>query len=98
MLLFTWGDENLMLAGLGQIAGVAVGVAILGGVTVAIIGKEVASPDQSIGDKAESSLIKLGYVSEGIAKGLLVSVPPSLVVLLVLNYGLKAQKRVVGGV
>ena len=98
MLLLTWGDEDLMLAGLGQIAGVAVGVAILGGVTVAIIGKEVASPDQSIGDKAESSLIKIGYFSEGMVKGAIISVPVCAVVLIGLNITLKVQKRLVGGV
>jgi len=87
-----------MLAGLGQIAGVAVGAALVGGITIAFIGKEIVNENQSISDKAEVSLIKLGYVSEGIAKGLIVSVPASLVVLLILNYGMKAQKKAVGGV
>ena len=52
-----------MMAGLGQIAGLAVGVAVIGGVTIAIIGKEVVKENQTITDKAESSLISLGYFS-----------------------------------
>ena len=87
-----------MIAGLGQIAGVIVGGTLIAGVTIAIIGKEVVKEDQSIADKAEVSLIRLGYVTEGMAKGALVSVPPCLVALLVVNYTLKAQSRLVGGV
>jgi hypothetical protein len=49
-------------------------------------------------DKAETSLIRLGVFSEGIVKGAIVSVPTSILILLLVNYGLKAQKKVVGGV
>ena len=87
-----------MLSGITQIVGIAAGAAILGGVTIAVIGKESLNDDNTFIDKAEDSLIRLGFVSEGIAKGLLVSVPPCLVALLVLNYGMKAQNRLVGGV
>ncbi len=87
-----------MLAGLGQIAGVIVGTTVIAGVTIAIIGKEVVKEDQSLVDKAEVSLIRLGYVTEGMAKGALVSVPPCLLALLAVNYTIKAQKRLVGGV
>jgi hypothetical protein len=87
-----------MLAGLGQIAGVIVGATVIAGVTIAVIGKEVVKEDQSIVDKAEVSLIRLGYITEGMAKGALVSVPPCLVALLAVNYTLKAQSRLIGGV
>ena len=95
----TWGVESLMLAGLGQIAGAVVAVSVIGGVTIAVIGKEVLiNQNDTLADKAEDSLIRLGYVSEGIVKGAMVSVPPCIVALIVLNYGLKAQKSLVGGV
>ncbi len=88
-----------MFAGIGQIAGLAVGAAVIGGVTIAIIGKEVMIDDnESLIDKTEDGLIRLGYVTQGIAYGAIVSVPPCLLALVALNYGLKAQKRVVGGV
>ena len=88
-----------MLAGLGQIAGAVVAVSVIGGVTIAVIGKEVLiNQNDTLADKAEDSLIRLGYVSEGIVKGAMVSVPPCIVALIVLNYGLKAQKSLVGGV
>ena len=87
-----------MMAGLGQIAGLAVGVAVIGGVTIAIIGKEVVKENQTITDKAESSLISLGYFSEGMLKGVIVSVPVCALVLIGLNVSMKAQNRLVGGV
>lgn len=88
----------MVLAALGQIAGVVVGVSVLGGVTIAIIGKEITNENQTLFDKTETGLIRLGYVTEGIAKGAIVSVPPCLLALLLLNYTLKAQTRIVGDV
>ena len=78
---------------------IAAGVAVVGlaGVGLAIVAHEVANDDDTITDKAETSLIRLGYVSEGIVKGAIVSVPASVLILLLVNYGLKAQKKVVGG-
>ena len=77
---------------------IAAGIAVigLGGVGLAIVAHEVANDDDTIVDKAETSLVRLGYVSTGIAKGALVSVPPCVFALLILNYGLKAQKRIIG--
>jgi len=72
------------------------GVAV-GGVAVAGLGLAVVSsinPDETIGDKLETTLIRVGYVSEGILKGSIVAVPSSLLVLLVFNQAIKIQKRV----
>ena len=72
------------------------GVAV-GGVAIAGLGLAVVSsvnPDETIGDKLETTLIRVGYVSEGILKGSIVAVPSSLLVLLVFNQAIKIQKRV----
>tara|TARA_R110000765_G_scaffold97062_1_gene182699 strand:- start:540 stop:851 length:312 start_codon:yes stop_codon:yes gene_type:complete len=79
-----------------QIIGIGVGAAVITGVTIAIVAKEVINDNDTLIEKAETSLVRLGFVSEGIVKGAIVSVPPCLVALLVLNYGMKAQKRLVG--
>ena len=85
-----------MLAGLTQIVAITAAGALIAGVTIAVIGKEVLNDNQSIEDKAKSSLVKLGYVSEGMVKGAIVSLPICVVVLLGVNYGLRAQHRLVG--
>jgi hypothetical protein len=87
-----------MIGGIGQLVGIVGGAAILGGITIAVIGKEIIKDDQTIVDKTESSLIKLGYVSEGMVKGAIISVPVCVVVLIGLNVTMKAQKSLVGGV
>lgn len=87
-----------MIGGIGQLVGIVGGAAILGGVTIAIIGKEIVDEDKTLVDKAEDSLIKLGFVTEGMVKGVVLSVPVCAVVLIGLNVSLKAQKRLVGGV
>ena len=72
------------------------GVAV-GGVAIAGLGLAVVStinPDETIGDKLETTLIRVGYVSEGIAKGSIVAIPSSLLILLVFNQAIKIQKRV----
>jgi len=69
----------------------------LGGVAIAGLGLAVVStvnPDETIGDKLETTLIRVGYVSEGILKGSIVAVPSSLLVLLLFNQAIKIQKRV----
>tara|TARA_R110002050_G_scaffold82354_1_gene176421 strand:- start:638 stop:889 length:252 start_codon:yes stop_codon:yes gene_type:complete len=73
------------------------GVGILGGVTVAVIGREVIQDNDTIEDKIESSLIKIGFTSEGIVKGMVISVPVCAIALIVVNMSLKAQKKLVGG-
>jgi len=72
------------------------GVAV-GGVAIAGLGLAVVSsvnPDETIGDKLETTLIRVGYVSEGIVKGSIVAIPSSLLILLVFNQAVKIQKRV----
>ena len=87
-----------MIGGIGQLVGIVGGAAILGGVTISIIGKEIVDEDKTLVDKAEDSLIKLGWTTEGMVKGAVLSVPVCAVVLIGLNVSLKAQKRLVGGV
>jgi hypothetical protein len=69
----------------------------LGGVAIAGLGLAVVStvnPDETIGDKLETTLIRVGYVSEGVLKGSIVAIPSSLLVLLLFNQAIKIQKRV----
>ena len=69
----------------------------LGGVAIAGLGLAVVSsinPDETIGDKLETTLIRVGYVSEGVLKGSIVAIPSSLLILLVFNQAVKIQKRV----
>ncbi len=69
----------------------------VGGVAIAGLGLAVVStvnPDETIGDKLETTLIRVGYVSEGVLKGSIVAIPSSLLVLLVFNQAIKIQKRV----
>ena len=69
----------------------------LGGVAIAGLGlADVSSinPDETIGDKLETTLIRVGYVSEGVLKGSIVAIPSSLLILLVFNQAVKIQKRV----
>jgi hypothetical protein len=69
----------------------------VGGVAIAGLGLAVVStvnPDETIGDKLETTLIRVGYVSEGILKGSIVAIPSSLLILLVFNQAVKIQKRV----
>tara|TARA_R110002020_G_scaffold368672_1_gene580474 strand:- start:175 stop:414 length:240 start_codon:yes stop_codon:yes gene_type:complete len=69
----------------------------VGGVAIAGIGLAVVStvnPDETIGDKLETTLIRVGYVSEGVLKGSIVAIPSSLLILLVFNQAIKIQKRV----
>ena len=69
----------------------------LGGVAIAGLGLAVVStvnPDETIGDKLQTTLIRVGYVSEGVLKGSIVAVPSSLLVLLLFNQAIKIQKRV----
>jgi len=87
-----------MIGGIGQLVGIVGGAAILGGITIAVIGKEIIKDDQTIVDKTESSLIKLGWTTEGMVKGAIISVPVCVVVLIGLNVTMKAQKSLVGGV
>jgi hypothetical protein len=69
----------------------------VGGVAIAGLGLAVVStvnPDETLGDKLETTLIRVGYVSEGIVKGSIVAIPSSLLILIVFNQAVKIQKRV----
>jgi len=84
---------------IGGIVAIMAGGGLVVGATIAIIGKEIATGgDDTILDKAETSLIRIGYVSEGVAKGTLIAAPVSIFALVAVNYGLKTQKKIVGGV
>ena len=85
-----------MIGGIGQLVGIVGGVAVLGGITIAVIGK--VEEDKTLIDKAEDGLIKLGFVTEGMVKGAIISVPVCAIVLIGLNVSLKAQKSLVGGI
>ena len=64
----------------------------IAGLGLAVV--STVNPDETIGDKLETTLIRVGYVSEGIAKGSIVAIPSSLLILLVFNQAIKIQKRV----
>ncbi len=69
----------------------------LGGVALAGAGLAVVAsidPDETVGDKLETTLVRVGYVSEGIVKGSIVAVPTSLLVLVVFNQAMKIKGRV----
>ena len=69
----------------------------VGGVAIAGLGLAVVStvnPNETIGDKLETTLIRVGYVSEGVLKGSIVAIPSSLLILIVFNQAVKIQKRV----
>ncbi len=72
--------------------GLAVGGVAIVGVGLAVIGS--IDTDETIGDKLETTLIRVGYVSEGVVKGSIVAIPSSLLILLVFNQAIKIQKRV----
>lgn len=72
--------------------GLAVGGVAIAGLGLAVI--STVNPDETIGDKLETTLIRVGYVSEGVLKGSIVAIPSSLLILLVFNQAIKIQKRV----
>ena len=87
-----------MIGGIGQLVGIIGGAAVIGGITIAVIGKEIVDEDKTLLDKTEDGLIKLGFVTEGMVKGAIISVPVCAVVLIGLNVTMKAQTRLIGGV
>ncbi len=72
--------------------GVAIGGVAIAGLGLAVIGS--IDTEQTMGDKLETTIIRVGYVSEGILKGSIVAIPSSLLVLIVFNQAIKIQKRV----
>jgi hypothetical protein len=71
---------------------VAVGGVALAGAGLAVVAS--IDPDETVGDKLETTLVRVGYVSEGIVKGSIVAVPTSLLVLVVFNQVMKMKERV----
>ena len=71
---------------------VAVGGVALAGAGLAVVAS--IDPDETVGDKLETTLVRVGYVSEGIVKGSIVAVPTSLLVLVVFNQAMKLKGRV----
>ncbi len=72
---------------------VAVGGVALAGVGLAAV--SALDPDETVGDKLETTLIRVGYISEGVVKGSIVAIPTSLLVLVVFNQVMKVKERVV---
>ena len=76
----------LMAAALGGVAVVGVGLAAL---------YQIEVSDNDFSDDLETSLVRIGYVSEGIVKGSIVAIPTALLVLVIFDFTLdKAQKVV----
>ena len=71
---------------------VAVGGVALAGAGLAVVAS--IDPNETVGDKLETTLVRVGYVSEGIVKGSIVAVPTSLLVLVVFNQAMKIKGRV----
>ena len=72
--------------------GIAVGGVAIAGLGLAVV--STVNPNETIGDKLETTLSRVGYVSEGVLKGSIVAIPSSLLILLVFNQAVKIQKRV----
>tara|TARA_R100001086_G_C11745987_1_gene233913 strand:- start:260 stop:499 length:240 start_codon:yes stop_codon:yes gene_type:complete len=71
---------------------VAVGGVALAGAGLAVVAS--IDPDETVGDKLETTLVRVGYVSEGIVKGSIVALPTSLLVLVVFDQAMKIKERV----
>ena len=71
---------------------VAVGGVALAGAGLAVVAS--IDPDETVGDKIDTTLVRVGYVSEGIVKGSIVAVPTSLLVLVAFNQAMKLKGRV----
>ena len=72
---------------------VAVGGVALAGAGLAVVAS--IDPDETVVDKLETTLIRVGYISEGVVKGSIVAIPTSLLVLVVFNQVMKVKERVV---
>ena len=72
---------------------VAVGGVALAGAGLAAV--SALDPDETVGDKLETTLVRVGYISEGVVKGSIVAIPTSLLVLVVFNQVMKVKERVV---
>jgi len=72
---------------------VAVGGVALAGAGLAVVAS--IDPDETVGDKLETTLVRVGYISEGVVKGSIVAIPTSLLVLVVFNQVMKVKERVV---
>ena len=71
---------------------VAVGGVALAGAGLAVVAS--IDPDETVGDKLETTLVRVGYMSEGIVKGSIVAVPTSILVLVAFNQAMKLKGRV----
>ena len=71
---------------------VAVGGVALAGAGLAVVAS--IDPDETVGDNLETTLVRVGYMSEGILKGSIVAVPTSLLVLIVFTQTMKIKGRV----
>ena len=68
------------------------GVAVAG-VTLAVVAS--IDPDETINDKIEKTLIRTGYITEGMLKGAVVAVPTSALVLIAFNVAMRTKDKVV---
>ena len=73
----------LLLAGFGVMAGA--GIVVAGVAT---------QEEQDLSDSLEPTMIRIGYVSEGILKGSLVAIPTSLFVLLAFEAVMRMKSKV----
>mgnify|MGYP003115108497 FL=1 len=68
------------------------GVAVAG-VTLAVVAS--IDPDETINDKIEKTLIRTGYITEGMVKGAIVAVPTSALVLIAFNVAMNTKDKVI---
>ena len=72
---------------------VAFGGVAVAGVTLAVVAS--IDPDETINDKIEKTLIRTGYITEGMLKGAVVAVPTSALVLIAFNVAMRTKDKVV---
>jgi hypothetical protein len=74
------------------IAAAAGGVAVVG-VGIAAMYK-IETADVDFGEDLNKSLVRIGYVTEGIVKGSIVAIPSSLLVLILFDFMMDKTKKV----
>jgi len=75
----------LIAAALGGVALVGVGLAAL---------YQIEVSDTDFGEDLETSLVRIGYVSEGIVKGSIVAIPTALLVLVLFDFTIDKTQKV----